>query len=258
VTPDDIHLATDWRYFQPKHTSLTMMSPERFVKNILRAKCDTPLLEPAYAYQFGHDTDFATIPLAPKLVGDMLIESELSLRGQFKLIHELKLSLDPFRTGMLNLRRHEADAAMQGLMASIDIDDFDVNQGVSLSLCCNSKFSSTSFSVQPGEPLRFEAEFESKEATIGYWLDWKVAANLSMVLRGKVKTIKKQSDVSNELNGLAHDLKEATEYVAFAALAAAGAFAIFTLAPVVLLGAGIGIGVMSVAGVAEGQINNRR
>ena len=225
MTPDDIHLATDWRYFQPKHTSLTMMSPERFVKNILRAKCDTPLLEPAYAYQFGHDTDFATIPLAPKLVGDMLIESELSLRGQFKLIHELKLSLDPFRTGMLNLRRHEADAAMQGLMASIDIDDFDVNQGVSLSLCCNSKFSSTSFSVQPGEPLRFEAEFESKEETIGYWLDWKVAANLSMVLKGKGTVVK------NDRSEFIRDIKEGAEILGgFLAIAAVG-LVIFIVAP---------------------------
>jgi len=250
VTPDNVQFDADWRYFQPKNFSTEMMSPERFVKNMLRANYDTPLFQPSYAYQFGHEFEFVSMKLPPKLFGNWLIESELSLCGEFKLAHEMNLSLDPFQTAFLDLSQHEADEAMKGLIGSIDINDFDVHHGVCLSLCCDAHFMSTRFSVFPGEPIRFEAAFESKEAKIGYWEDFKVAANLDMVLKGSAAQLSSRDLNRGYFDQFIHEFKESAELIAIAVFAVAVGVAIFTLFPAAIIGMGL------IGGFAENALAN--
>ena len=94
--------------------------------------------------------------------------------------------------------------------------------------------------MKPGVPVVFEAEFEPEKGCIeGYWREWKVVANLEMVLKGNVQPISLGTQKKLTLKDKVEYIEGVSKDLAYGALALATAIIVIGLSPVILAGAGL-------------------
>jgi|GEM_PF-3316120 hypothetical protein len=230
VTPIDLRHGIDLglEYYTPQAGTPYALA-EDFVRHVIWRKTSRiKIPEPTFLFKLG-EADIVKHKLPPKVVGDWVIDAEIALSGEVKLTRSVIFDVVPNTACLLGAQQIDAEQTLRGWANSISISDYHESAGIALSLGSEHRFWSTSFSVTPGVPIRFEAAFEPKypHTELIHCLDWDLEASLSCKLSGEIHHISSEEAKAK----LVEDMKIGLEIFAGLLVGAIVLVIIIELAP---------------------------